>query len=292
MAERGVIYYATGETYVQQAKRSAQSLKEHNDVHVTVYSDRREIEEECIDRVVQIDPGEHPFYDRINYFKQAPYDRVLHLDTDTVVVGDIKPLFEMLERFDVVAAINESRDTASEHHKFDTVDIDAPDPFPEYQCGVIGFCTTDRVMDLFDDWQHRYADYLDDFVLDQPFFREALYNSDIHIGTLPSEYNALLNLGGYFEERVRIVHLAGKSRETLSWLSSEDTGVERLVGRLNKDVPAKRVLFYDSWNRLRVKHTTGNKNVAFRLLNSIDKNGIVHTAKRVSEVVRQKTKRR
>jgi hypothetical protein len=105
----------------------------------------------------------------------------------------------MMDRFDIVASINETRDTAVEGHKFNTTDIDVPESFPEYQCGVIGFCHNPKVMSLFDDWQSRYKRYRDKYILDQPFFREAIYHSDIDLGTLPTEYNALINLGGYFE---------------------------------------------------------------------------------------------
>jgi len=290
MSSWGVIYYATGAQYVAEATRSARSLKEHNDIDVTIFTDQNGLDRTCFDCVEQIDPGEHPFYDRINYFKESPYDRTLHLDTDTIVIGDIKPIFEMLERFEVVAAINETRHTASKDHKFDTVNINAPEAFPEYQCGVIGFCNTRRVRELFDDWQQRYANYLDDFVLDQPFFREAVYNSEIDIGTLPSEFNALLYMGGYFEQEVRIVHLAGKKPETLSVPFLRYKNTSKAVKLLNANVPERRVLFYDSWNRLIVKPTNGNQHRFFWLLKAVERNGILWASRRAIEKTHEKFK--
>jgi len=279
MVERGVIYYAAGERYVEQAKQSAQSLKEHNDLHVTVYSDRSNIERDCIDQVIQIEPGKDPFYDRINYFKETPYDKTLHLDTDTLVVGKIIDIFESLDRFSVVAAFNESRNTVSEEHKFETIDIDAPDSFPEYQCGVIGFRDSPEVQRLFSDWQDRYADYRDQFVLDQPHFREALYQNEVKLGTLPSEYNLLVYFGGYIQQEAKIIHYAGTEPEKLPSLLGTDSSLDQTVEKINGDAPETRVLFYDGWNKLRVVPTTGNGHLLFRAARSLLRDGLFSTIK-------------
>jgi lipopolysaccharide biosynthesis glycosyltransferase len=278
MTSEGIIYYGTGEYYLQEAIRSAKSVKEYNKIHITIYTDQSAVQNNCFDSVRQIKSSQFPFYDRINYFKQTPYKKTIHLDTDTIITGNIESIFELLDRFDIVAAINESRDTASEHHKFETVDI-APDSFPEYQCGVIGFCDTEQVESLLDDWQSRYLPYRNKNILDQPFFRESLYNNDIKLGTLPSEYNALLYFGGYFEQKVKIIHLAGtKPKEfPLSFIKYRSIG--ELIREINqpaphKPVPTKRVLFYDYLNRLQVRNVAEPRSIIPRIIQSINYNGV------------------
>lgn len=215
MSSRGVIYYATGEEYVEEATRSARSLKEHNDIEATVFTDIDTLNCSCFDRIEHIDSGEYTFYDRINYFKQTPYGRILYPDANTHVAGDTTPVSDLLERFEVVAAVNESWDTTAEHTKFETVDIDVPDSCLEYQCGVIGYRATDTVQEFFNDWQSRYEPCRGKHILDQSHFRETLDNSELSIGTLPTEYNVLVNFAGYLHSPVTLLHYAGTNRPFL-----------------------------------------------------------------------------
>lgn len=282
MSSRGIIYYATGEDYIDEAICSARSVKNYNDIHITIFTDRHNLQSECFDQIETIEPGEYPFYDRIKYFKQTPYDRTLHLDTDTIITGNILPIFDMLDRFDVVAAINESRNTASKNHRFETVNIDAPDSFPEYQCGVIGFRDTEQVESLLDDWQSRYLPYRNKNVLDQPFFRESLYNNDVNIGTLPSEYNALLYLGGYFEQKIKIIHFGGTKPKEFALPFINYKPIDELISEINqpapnKPVPTKRVIFYDCLNRIQVRNVAEPRSIIPRMIQSINYNGIRRT---------------
>jgi hypothetical protein len=286
MTTQGVIYYATGTKYVEQMLVSAESLKQHTDLPVTVYSDEQ-IHSQYIDNVVVITPGEHPFYDRINYFKQTPYDKTLYLDTDTYIAGDVSPIFEMLDRFDVVAAFNESRDTAAPHTKFDTVDLDVPPSFPEYQCGVIGYQNTEPIQQLFDDWQTRYKPYRDKHLIDQPHFREALYNSNLAIGTLPSEYNTLANFGGYLHEYVRLLHYAGSNKKRLGCGTPDADTLQEFVDVLNEDAPKDRVFYYDSARCLQVTPTTQNLTLYHGVVQSVRRDGIWSTIKKTVAKIKQ-----
>lgn len=251
MTDRGVIYYAAGSEYADQALCSAKSLKQHNDLSVTVYTDQS-VDRTHVDSTVTISPGKHPFYDRINYFKQTPYQKTLYLDTDTYVAADIGAVFELLDRFDVVAAFNESRNTAAAHTKFETVDLNVPDTFPEYQCGVLGYRNTDTVQELFNDWQTRYEPYREEHLIDQPHFREALYHSSASIGTLPTEYNVLVNFSGYLHSSVKLLHYAGTNKTALGDGLPEFERLQSLVNKLNQGTPRNRVFFHDGARRLRV----------------------------------------
>ncbi|WP_147441275.1 hypothetical protein, partial [Halorubrum sp. Atlit-26R] len=205
----GVIYYAVGEKYLNQATNSAKSLKYHNSVDVTVFTDQNQ-QPEIFDRYKVINRNKHPFYDRIKHFMDSPYDKTLYIDTDTFVSDNIQDIYQMLDRFDVVARIDPFRDTAGPHWGSDEYDVEAPDSFPEYQCGVLGYKLNSSVLKMFEDWRKRYSKKLESNLIDQPFFREAVYNQDnLKIGTLPPEYNLLVNNLNCLQEKAKILHFNG-----------------------------------------------------------------------------------
>jgi lipopolysaccharide biosynthesis glycosyltransferase len=280
MTDRGVIYYATGAKYVEQALISAKSLKAHNDVAVTVYTDRSDLASPYVDMAITISPGDYPFYDRINYFQESPYDRTVYLDTDTYIAGDITPLFAMLERFDIVAAFNEDRNTAGEHTSFETIEIDVPDAFPEYQCGVIGYRNTEAVQTCFDEWQQRYKPYRDANLLDQPHFREALYHSPVSIGTLPREYNVMVNFGGYLDDEAVILHYGGDNRPYIGDSMPGAAISEEIVRQLNENTPEHRVFFYDSSDEFRVVSGNVPPRLPRRTVRHLRREGLESTVKK------------
>lgn len=285
MGSKGVLYYAIGEEYVQQAELSAESLKSHSDINVTLFTDVVDISAQCFDQIYTIDSTEYPFFDRIEHFKKMPYDKNIYLDTDTYICGNISPIFDLLERVDIAAAFNESRDTAAEHMKYKTIDLNAPDTFPEYQCGVIGFCDNERVDELFNDWRRRYRPYRDENLIDQPHFREALFNVEVSIGTLPTEYNTLLNHGGYLYGPVKLLHYAGDNRPFVNKLDSS-ADFDTVAERLNRGAPTNRVFYYDNLQRLRVRDSRG-RGIFGKIVTSLYREGVVETAQVVLEKMLQ-----
>jgi hypothetical protein len=284
MPDRGVIYYATGHPYVKQATLSAESLKAHNDVGVTMYTDQQ-VDSPHVDNVVEITPGEHPFYDRINYFRQTPYERTIQMDTDTYIIGDLSPVFELLNRFDIAAAYDEHRDTATERRGFENVDIDVPDSFPEFQCGVIAYRNNETVQLLFDDWQTHYEPYRDRNLLDQPHFREALYNNEIAVGTLPSEYNVRINFGGFLYNDAKVIHYAGSENRPFVGTEVPDAEFsEGLADTLNHDTPRSRVVIVKPREGICVLPTVDKSNsMRYRIRRSVDERGVVGTLRRAVE---------
>jgi hypothetical protein len=269
LRDKGVIYYATGQKYLEEAKESARSLKKHSSLHITVFTDIKNIETEIFDNIENIDPGEHPFYDRINYFKKSPYQKTLHLDTDTYITGDITPIFEMLDRFDIVASINETRDTVARHTKFETLNLNIPKAFPEYQCGVIGFNKNSETKTILEEWQNRYAKYKDQNVLDQPFFRETLYqNKNVQVGTLPSEYNLLVNFPGYLQQSAKIIHFGGEGRDN----------PEKIAEEINALKGEQRIYSTNLYNLCLLG---SNDDFRFKLLRSIYENGFLGSIKKI-----------
>lgn len=280
IAEEGVTYYATGDKYINQALFSAKSLKRENDTHVTIYTDQ-DVESAYVDNIVKISASDYPFYDRITYFKQTPYEKTIYLDTDTFVAGDINPVFELLDRVDIAAAFNESHNTAAQHTKFDTVEIDAPDSFPEYQCGVIGYQDNHDVQHFFDDWRDRYQPYKSENLLDQPHFRETLFQTDVAIGTLPTEYNSLVNFGGYLHGAVKIIHYAGSSTKIRNDYSLTLNDFDELTALLNESAPQDRIFYYNGWAPLVVRNSANGGGPLSGIITLLLDHGFIPTIKRV-----------
>lgn len=281
MTDQGVIYYGTGDMYTQQAQISARSLKKHNDVSVTLFTDQS-IDSAYIDNVVQISPGKYPFYDRIDYFRRTPYEKTIYIDTDTYIVGDITPIFEMLGRFDIAAAHNVDRDSAADHMSGETIDLAVPESFPEYQCGLIGYQNNEVVQHLFNDWQSRYKPYRDKDAIDQPHFREALYNNPVSIGTLPPEYNVLVNLGAILYNDAKLIHYAGSNKPFIGTEIPTKNMSEKIVCKLNGSNTRRRVVIVKPESGIKVLPTP-KYSISHRIRLSIHKNGILDTLKRAIE---------
>jgi hypothetical protein len=148
----------------------------------------------------------------------SPYERTVYLDGDTYVTGDISALFSLLDEFDVALAHAPYREVLSKP--------DIPSSFPEFNGGVICFCDTDEVRQFLNRWVSKYkaqiergspdgevvfedCDSLEEIPNgrkhDQPPLREALYESDLRIATLPPEYN-FRGAGGYAQSKITVVH--------------------------------------------------------------------------------------
>jgi hypothetical protein len=269
---KGIIYYAIGDKYFNQAKRSAKSLKEYNDLPITVYTNK-ERQADLFDDIEIVEHSSHHFYDRINYFMNTPYTKTLHLDADTMVLDDIRPMFKMLERFDIIARKDPYRNSLDYAEK--SISLNVPDPFPEYQCGVIGFNKTEAVDAFFEDWKKRYSKHLD-IKNDQPFFRESLYHSDIRIGTLPPEYNFLVGYLDYLQKDAKIIHLTSPpTNQTIS----------KIVDTINSASTERRVVYHNKWGKI-VCLAQPKTAIVIRALRSLFSDGILKTTKKVFQKIK------
>lgn len=182
----GVVYIAFGDKYVDEVLFSASTLKAVSDLPVTLFTDRK-LASPNLDSVVEIEPGhKRP---KVDHLPRTPYDWTLYLDSDTKIERDVTDMFALLDRFDLAAVHDHSRKSS----RWSTVipEYDAiPYGFPEYNSGVVLFRKSSRLDGFFALWQknfHRYRTTTLD--QDQASFRIALWQSDLHIHTLPFEYN-------------------------------------------------------------------------------------------------------
>lgn len=215
MSSRGVVYVATGGQYVEEAYRSAESLRQQMPrIPVTLFSDQK-IKPGIFDNVTPITAPCHSFEDKIVQMGRSPYQSTLFLDSDTYVADDLSELFTLLDEFEIAAAHAATRKAYPLHG--------IPESFPEFNSGVILFKRNPGVENFFKEWLRAYEQDLKDRpahalaqnpakqhrgVFDQPSFREALYRSRLRIAVLTPEYNCRVGTGslGYVSGVVKVLH--------------------------------------------------------------------------------------
>jgi hypothetical protein len=185
-AGRGVLYIAFGERYVREAIYSASTLRAHSDVPVTLFADR-DVASPDIDRVEVFEPTHKRA--KVEMLPRSPYDRTLYLDSDTRILDDVSPLFDLLDRVDIAAA----RDYVRRSHRWAAAIPEyaaIPEVFGEFNCGVLLYRRSEATAALLEGWNATFQRYRHlTRGQDQASFRMAMWSSDIRYGVLPSEWN-------------------------------------------------------------------------------------------------------
>jgi hypothetical protein len=181
----GVVYIATGESFVEAARLSALSVRRHNpDLPIALFSDRP-IEPDGADPFSAVHPVQNPHRrSKVDYLPHSPFERTLYLDADIRVFADLSEIFGVLDRFDVALAHAHARNHRSTNT---TWRADIPRAFPQFNGGVIAWQRSEATQAFLRAWRDAY--HASGFRKDQVTLRELLWLSDLRIATLPPEYN-------------------------------------------------------------------------------------------------------
>jgi len=110
--DKGVIYKASGDQYINEVIKSVKSLKKHNpDIPVTLLTYGQIGTTEYFDRVIQLDKPIESMGDSILQPSDIVYEKTLFLDSDTYICSDIKDISYLLERSDVAITFSSIRET-------------------------------------------------------------------------------------------------------------------------------------------------------------------------------------
>jgi len=204
----GAVYIITQDKrYVNLLLTSAASLKRAMpELPITVFS-QFPVDGAELSNVITVAPTQDGFYDKAMLIRQSPYERTMFIDADTFVVEPVPELFSLLDRFDCAAAHEEYLNTDWFNYY---ARQDIPQSFPEFNTGVLMLRRSERTDRLLGDWGKLYHEYLtgkpDKQINDQPFFRAAVYDSDVRMATLTREYNCKFRGQGYLNGPVKILH--------------------------------------------------------------------------------------
>jgi hypothetical protein len=132
----------------------------------------------------------------------APYERVVFLDTDTLVIGDLSDVFPLLDRFDLAFAVepNGRPDYGTS--------AGVPVAFPEPNSGFLALRNSPEIERFFGEWLTEYDTLRKRGVTnDQPALRNALWKSPVIRGvTLGSEYNLIVHASPGVSGAVKVIH--------------------------------------------------------------------------------------
>ena len=205
VAQCGVVYIVSGAFHAAAASQSARSVRATNPgLAIDIFTDVP-VEPGLFDQVELIAEGH--LRSKIDYLPKSRFDRSLYLDSDTRVVGDIGPLFDVLERFEIALAHGHQRHGTRQNIFWNEP---IPEAFPQINGGVILYRGSPRLRAFLESWRDAY--HSAGFKWDQVTLRELMWKSDLRLYILPPEYNIryekYLEVWDEEEATPKILHLA------------------------------------------------------------------------------------
>lgn len=219
-------------------EQSVHSLRKHMNILVCVVTNISDIQDDSLfDHVIYIPFDQCPQHKRkgkgIDYhiFKwkylmpASPFERTLHLDSDTLILDSFYEVFDLLDRFDLVTKISV--------HYLSKRFPDVPDSFPELTGGYMIWKDTSEIKKLFTqilDLVSRRSGGTD-----EPFIRKALYHSDVRYSIIQNDYCVNYGHPQYLFGKAKIIH--GQS----PYIAEDAKVINYKV--YNKFEPFKRLLY-------------------------------------------------
>ena len=226
MTKIGILYIAVGEKFLKEALVSLRSLRIHcPEIPVCIKTHRCVELDDPYCQIEVVEPVAVAKSNKIRYMSQTPFEHTLFLDTDTYICENIAGMFDLLNRFELLAAY-------APRGGDQTVEVDCPDGFIELNTGVLLYRKCESVMRLFEKWQNKHQLHLEQkkTLRDQPAFREMLFHSDVNFFTLPHEYNFRVNkINAARADKVYILH-------------GRTVDLEKLARRINR-ISGQRAYF-------------------------------------------------
>ncbi|HEX4437436.1 MAG TPA: hypothetical protein VH061_11650 [Solirubrobacteraceae bacterium] len=218
-AAAGIVYSGTGDFYIAEAIRSAQSSLRHNKLPHVIFSSTDIDGEEGL-TVTRFEPSGNPYRDKIANMRRSPFERTIYLDSDTFVVDEIGHVMGLLDRYDMAVAF------APGYRGLE--DPEVPKAFYEFNTGVLAWRSSERMDAFLRDWEETYLTWLEDEAFpgsrkasrgrraDQPAFRHCAWKHDIHVFALGQEYNFRLGFPATAVGKVRVIHGDHEDHEQLA----------------------------------------------------------------------------
>ncbi|GGH61641.1 hypothetical protein GVY41_15980 [Frigidibacter albus] len=180
----GVVFAATGEGFTRLAIEAARSLRATNPgLAVDLFTDGP-VDDPVFDRVHQL--GRSWFRPKFEALRRSRFQRTICLDADVIIVADLRDVFEVLGRFDLVATHEQRRNTASAMRQLTRP---MPAAFPQINGGMIGIRQSPATLAFIDLVERTMVE--GNHGRDQYVLRELLFDSDLRIWVLPPEYNLM-----------------------------------------------------------------------------------------------------
>jgi hypothetical protein len=214
MTERGILYFAKGDEYVSEAKRSAERAHKLMGYPITLVTNKQ-VDAGFFDNII-IDNSEFKKSDKPKILLKSPYEETIFLDTDIWIEQPVDELYSILDQFEL-AMVKDPKEPHVYYKNRSHPINGVPKSFPEYNTGVLVYKKTPDIMQLLKQWERRCGPNAD---RDQLSFRTSLYHSDVRYTSLRPEYNCMYRAHNAMNGPVKIFH--GKLEEKLDAISVED----------------------------------------------------------------------
>ena len=225
MNEKGIIYVATADRFIQEAEVSAQSAKKcMPDLPIVLFTHDKTYVNSVFDEICVVGDYENLNSDKINPILNTPFEKTLFIDTDTYFCESILDVFDLLDNYDLAV-------THAYHRR--PQKMPCPNCFPEVNGGVIFYRKTEQVLEFFKEWKRLYKELFNGprkIKKDQPSLRQVLYESKISSYILPPEYNL----------RPQFPSIIGRG-ETMKIMHIRHPDLKSWVDRINENPHLLRV---------------------------------------------------
>jgi hypothetical protein len=227
----GFLYIISGaERFFRETYDSVTSLRRHNpEARATLVCDAVPASmpqlASCFEKIItqpvapsparkSLPPTPGLTYKVRSMYAHSPYDRTCFLDSDTYLLADVQPLFDVLEYFDIAMALAPADITPT---RLDGRELIVCMP---YNSGVILIRKSELTERLFDRWlywQEKASLDEPDFTgADQATLMRALLEIPCRIGTLHNTWNARTPVHERFSGPVRLIHGRHADFETVA----------------------------------------------------------------------------
>jgi hypothetical protein len=209
---RGFVYLAFGDRFVAEAAVSANSIRQHHSYPITLMTDQRPPDKVCaaFDQI-EVLPLRKCYSDKI-LIQSAGYDECIFLDTDTLIVASLDPLFDLLAHFDIAVQFTEG----GNHYSLPEV----PASFSEPSAGIIVWRkgeVTNAFFDLWRIWYERIEKEMGGMgAWDQRSLRAALFFGKLRLTPIPNEYQFYTYKPQVVAGQVRMIHGRALSKATIT----------------------------------------------------------------------------
>jgi hypothetical protein len=266
--EQGILYIATGEDYIEETKYSAASVREHMpDIPVALATDHEIINSDIFDIIIRLDDLYEDYGAGTIPADLSPFEKTLRLDTDTYLCDSIDEVFDILQEFDVTLTYSPAQRRVP----------GIPEPWVEYNGGVIGYSSTNEAKRFLTLWNELYEEWREKHNQpnNQPSLTKSLYKSDVRFFTLPKEYNCRVPRFGYIANDAKIVHGRHKNTELAEMAEFINSKDSRRVIWPSESVFSRQPI--DIFSRKDWNLTT--RGIAYRVRCSLRNDGVVTTTK-------------
>jgi hypothetical protein len=128
------------------------------DIDIAITTDDGGYDLEPFDQVIRLDQARQETQGERDWLLDStldpdlsPFDKTLHLDSNTYVCADVSELFELLDQYDLAVTRVPSQPRVA----------GLPEPWQLYNCGVIAYRDTKPARELLSDWKTRYQSQLE-----------------------------------------------------------------------------------------------------------------------------------